>query len=96
MMAEAMGWKLDTNEHGVGALKGKVRIRLRHEVDAGAVEPTTTIRIAGSPVITATIAGVEGDQATATLTVNAIPNVLTAQPGLRTLKDIAQPSYFSG
>ena len=96
MIADAMGWKLDANEHGVGSSKGKVRIRLRQDVDAAAAEPTTTIRIMGVPPVTATIAGVQRDLATAAITVNAIPNVLTAQPGLRTLKDIAQPSYFSG
>lgn len=95
MIADAMGWKLDAIEDGVGSLKGKVRIRLRHDVDATA-EPHTTIRVNGTPAITATLIGVHGDVATAAATVNAIPKVLTAQPGLRTMKDMVLPSYFGG
>jgi 4-hydroxy-tetrahydrodipicolinate reductase len=72
-----------------------VRIRLRLEFDADA-EPHTSIRIAGTPPITATISGGYGDIATASMTVNSIPKVLTAQPGLRTMKDMVLPSYFGG
>jgi 2,4-diaminopentanoate dehydrogenase len=95
MIADAMGWKLDAIEDGVGSLKGRVRIRLRYEVDAAA-EPQTTICVNGTPPITATLSGVHGDVATAAAIVNAIPKVLTAQPGLRTMKDMVLPSYFGG
>lgn len=95
MIADAMGWRLDLIQDGEGSVKGKVRIRLRLEFDADA-EPHTSIRIAGTPPITATIAGGDGDIATASMTVNSIPKVLTAQPGLRTMKDMVLPGYFGG
>jgi hypothetical protein len=40
--------------------------------------------------------GVHGDIATASITVNSIPAVLTARPGLRTMRDVRLPSFFSG
>ena len=95
MIADAMGWKLDTNDAGVGALKGKVRVRLRQEFDAAA-EPRTTVQITGAPSITSVVTGIHGDAATAAIVVNSIPKVLTAQPGLRTMKDMLLPSYFAG
>jgi len=95
MIADAMGWKLDAIDDGVGSVKGKVRIRLRHDVDPAA-EAHTTIRVHGTPSISATLSGVHGDVAAAAATVNAIPKVLTAQPGLRTMKDMVLPSYFGG
>ena len=39
--------------------------------------------------------GVHGDIATAAITVNSIPKVLQAAPGLRTMRDMALPSYLS-
>jgi 4-hydroxy-tetrahydrodipicolinate reductase len=38
--------------------------------------------------------GVHGDIATASITVNSIPKVLQAAPGLRTMRDMSLPSYF--
>lgn len=96
MIADAMSWKLDANDNGIGSVKGKVRIRLRQEPVADAAEPHTTVHIVGTPAITATVSGLQGDVATAAATVNAIPKVLTAQPGLRTMKDMVLPSYFGG
>ena len=96
MIADAMGWKLDMIQDGVGSIKGRVRIRLRLEFDAAAAEPETTIRIAGSPPIASTITGIHGDSAAAAITVNSMPKVLTAQPGLRTMKDMVLPGYFGG
>jgi 4-hydroxy-tetrahydrodipicolinate reductase len=93
MIADALGWKLDLIEGGAGSIKGKVLIRLRLEFDAAVAEPLTTIRIAGTPPITATISGIHGDIAAASMIVNSIPKVLTAPPGLRTMKDMVLPSY---
>ncbi len=95
MIADAVGWKLDAIEAGVGSLKGKVRVRLRVEHDAAA-EPHTTIHITGTPSLTAVLSGIHGEVTTAAMTVNAIPKVLAAQPGLRTMKDMVLPSYFGG
>jgi 4-hydroxy-tetrahydrodipicolinate reductase len=40
--------------------------------------------------------GVHGDVATASITVNSIPKVIAAAPGLRTMRDMALPSWFGG
>ncbi len=40
--------------------------------------------------------GVHGDVATASIVVNSIPKVIQAPPGLRTMKDMALPSFFGG
>ncbi len=96
MIADAMGWKLDSIEDGVGCVKGKARIRLRLQVDPAATESQTAIRIAGTPPVAATISGMHGDIASAAITVNSISKVLTAQPGLRTMKDMVLPGYFGG
>ena len=40
--------------------------------------------------------GVHGDVATASITVNSIPKILEAAPGLRTMRDMPLPSFFGG
>ncbi|HDI11569.1 MAG TPA: dihydrodipicolinate reductase [Candidatus Acetothermia bacterium] len=40
--------------------------------------------------------GIHGDIATAAILVNTIPAVLTAPPGLLTVRDLPLPSYFAG
>jgi hypothetical protein len=37
-----------------------------------------------------------GDIAAASMVVNSIPNVLTAAPGLHTMRDLPLPSFFPG
>jgi len=67
------------------------------EAYLGAPDPYDSVLIEGSPRIYSRIAGgVHGDIATASITVNSIPAVLTAPPGLRTMRDMRLPSFFSG
>jgi 4-hydroxy-tetrahydrodipicolinate reductase len=55
------------------------------------------VLIEGSPRLYSKIAGgVHGDIATASITVNSIPAVLSASPGLRTMRDMRLPSFFGG
>jgi 4-hydroxy-tetrahydrodipicolinate reductase len=55
----------------------------------GAKDPRDSIRIEGVPPIDLTIrGGVQGDQATAAIVVNSIPNVVAASPGLKTMIDL--------
>jgi len=83
-------------QDGVGYRKGKPVIKLHMEAYLGAPESYDAVRIAGSPALNMKIAGgVHGDIATASITVNSIPKVLQAAPGLRTMRDMALPS-FSG
>ena len=82
---------------GVGYLKGAPLITLRLEAYLGAPDAYDSVLIEGSPRIYSKIAGgVHGDIATASITVNSIPAVLTAPPGLRTMRDMRLPSFFGG
>ena len=84
-------------QDGVGYVKGKPRITLHMEAYLGAPESYDAVRITGSPSLNSKVAGgIHGDIATASIVVNSIPKVLTAQPGLRTMKDMVLPSYFGG
>jgi 4-hydroxy-tetrahydrodipicolinate reductase len=81
-------------QDGVGYRKGKPIITLHMEAYLGAPESYDSVRIAGDPPINMKIAGgVHGDVATASITVNSIPKVLQAAPGLRTMRDMALPSF---
>lgn len=74
---------------------GKVVLSLTLEMYVGAPEPADTIVLRGVPDLTLTIpGGTHGDLATAAAAVNAIPLVVEARPGLRTVADIPV-RYFS-
>jgi len=82
-------------QDGVGYRKGEPIITLHMEAYLGAPESYDAVRIAGDPPLNMKIAGgVHGDVATASITVNSIPKVLQAAPGLRTMRDMALPSFF--
>ena len=84
-------------QDGVGYRKGEPIIKLHMEAYLGAPESFDAVRISGNPALKMMIAGgVHGDVATAAITVNSIPKVLQAAPGLRTMRDMALPSYFGG
>ena len=74
--------------------KGKPVIKLHMEAYLGAPESYDAVRVTGSPALNMKIAGgVHGDIATASITVNSIPKVLQAAPGLRTMRDMVLPSF---
>jgi 4-hydroxy-tetrahydrodipicolinate reductase len=84
-------------QDGVGYRKGEPIIRLHMEAYLGAPESFDAVRITGNPPLSMMIAGgVHGDIATAAITVNSIPKVLQAAPGLRTMRDMALPSFYRG
>lgn len=84
-------------QDGTGYLDGEPLIRLHMEAWVGAPESYDSVRVEGSPALTCRIdGGVPGDIATASLTVNSIPKVLAAPPGLRTMVDLPPPSWWSG
>ena len=84
-------------QEGVGYRKGRPAIRLHMEAYLGAPESYDTVEIEGSPNLSMKVStGIPGDLATASLVVNAIPNVLAASPGLHTMRSIALPSFFAG
>lgn len=84
-------------QDGVGYRKGVPVIKLHMEAYLGAPESYDAVRITGNPPLQMKLAGgVHGDVATASITVNSIPKVLQAPPGLRTMRDITLPSFYGG
>jgi 4-hydroxy-tetrahydrodipicolinate reductase len=58
-------------------------------------DPHDTIHIEGNPDISLRIGGgVAGDQATAAILVNSVPDVVAARPGLVTVKDLPAPHFY--
>lgn len=96
-LAVDAGYVCGIVQDGVGYVKGEPLITLHMEAYLGAPESYDSVLIEGSPRIYSKIAGgVHGDVATASITVNSIPKVLGAAPGLHTMRDMPIPSYFGG
>jgi hypothetical protein len=84
-------------QDGVGYVKGRPLITLHMEAYLGAPESYDSVLVEGSPRLYSKIAGgVHGDVATASITVNSIPKVVGAAPGLRTMRDMPLPSFYGG
>jgi len=97
LLAVGSGLVCGIIQEGAGYVKGEPRISLRLEAYLGAPESYESILIEGSPRIYSKVeGGIHGDIATASITVNSIPAVLTAAPGLRTMRDMRLPSFFGG
>ena len=72
-----------------------LRLWSQGRATVGEPESYDEIIIAGNPNINSRIAGgVNGDVATCAIVLNAIPQVLRAQPGLHTMADIPLVSFF--
>lgn len=81
---------------GRAFVEGEVKIELQFQAAVGEPESYDEIIIQGRPNIQSRIAGgVNGDIATGAITINAIPRVLEASPGLKTMMEISPVSYFS-
>ena len=97
LIAVDAGYVCGIIQDGVGYVQGEPRITLRLEAYLGAPVSYDSVLIEGSPRIASRIeGGVHGDIATASLAINAIPAVITAAPGLRTMRDMRLPSFFRG
>jgi 2,4-diaminopentanoate dehydrogenase len=84
-------------QDGVGYRDGVPVITLHMEAYLGAPESYDAVEIEGTPPLRMKIAGgVHGDIATTSITVNSIPRVLTAAPGLHTMRSLPLPSLFGG
>lgn len=84
-------------QDAVGYRHGTPVITMHMEAYLGAPEPYDEVRLQGIPPLTLRIpGGIPGDVATASIVVNSIPKVLSSRPGLRTMKDLPVPSYYSG
>jgi 4-hydroxy-tetrahydrodipicolinate reductase len=84
-------------QDGVGYRAGEAVVRLHMEAYLGAPESFDAVMVEGSPSLDMKISGgIHGDIATASIVVNSIPKVLDAEPGLRTMRSLELPSYWSG
>jgi len=87
---------LGVEQIGVGIVAGKEVIRLSFRAAIGEPDVRDRIIIEGSPQIDTCIKdGVNGDVATCAILINAIPVVVKAGSGLRTMVDIEPISYFA-
>lgn len=85
---------LGINQIGKGYIGNKELITLIFRATIGEQEPRDRVLIQGTPGIDMTIEkGVNGDTATCAIIVNAIPVVIQAPAGLRTMADISPISF---
>jgi hypothetical protein len=97
LLAIDPGYVAGISQEGVGYVGDDAKIRLQLDAYMGAPESFDSVLIDGSPRIYSKVqGGIHGDIATASMTVNAIPHVLMAAPGLRTMRDMPLPSFFAG
>jgi len=84
-------------QDGVGYRDGKPLITLHMEAYLGAPETYDAVIIDGTPTLHSKVAGgFHGDIATASITVNSIPKVMAASPGLHTMRSLPIPSWYGG
>ncbi len=84
-------------QDGLGYVDGEPRITLHMEAYLGAPETYDRVRIEGSPRLDVRAdGGYHGDVATASITINTIPALLGAAPGLHTMRSLTLPSFAGG
>ncbi len=84
-------------QDGVGYREDKPVILLHMEAYLGAPESYDSVQIEGSPPLhVRAMGGYHGDVSTISITVNTIPKVLAASPGLHTMRSLALPSFAGG
>jgi 4-hydroxy-tetrahydrodipicolinate reductase len=97
LLAVDPGYVAGISQEGIGYIGEEVKIHLQLDAYLGAPESFDSVLIDGSPRIYSKVqGGIHGDIATASITVNSIPHVITARPGLRTMRDMPLPSFFPG
>jgi 4-hydroxy-tetrahydrodipicolinate reductase len=97
LLAVDPGYVAGISQEGVGYVGDEPKIRLQLDAYLGAPESFDSVLIDGSPRLYSKVqGGIHGDIATASMILNAIPHVLTAAPGLRTMRDMPLPSFFAG
>jgi 4-hydroxy-tetrahydrodipicolinate reductase len=90
------GHALGVRQIGRASYKGKEKIKLIFEAAVGTGKAFDEIKITGQPDINSRIeGGVHGDIATCSIVLNTIPKILTASPGLNTMRDIPIVSFIS-
>lgn len=93
-VSAAPGQVAGIHQWAYGMLGRRPVIELEWRTAVGLQETYDAVRIDGDPPIDMVIRGeIHGDQATATLITRAIPAVLQANPGLRTMLDLPMAHY---
>lgn len=89
------GLVLGAKQTGIGFLEGRELITLHFKAAAGISSSYDRILIKGVPEIDSTIInGVNGDIASCAIITNAIPVIVKATPGLKTMVDIEPITFF--
>jgi 4-hydroxy-tetrahydrodipicolinate reductase len=84
-----VGQAAGVHQRAIGRVGGQELLMYDLKMCLEADEPADEVRIVGNPPLHLRLSGgVHGDVATAAIVVNAIPRVLEAEPGLRTMLDI--------
>ena len=97
LLAVDPGYVAGISQEGIGYVGEEAKIHLQLDAYLGAPESFDSVLIDGSPRLYWKVqGGVHGDIATASMTVNSIPHVIAATPGLRTMRDMPLPSFFPG
>jgi 4-hydroxy-tetrahydrodipicolinate reductase len=90
------GMACGVHQVGRGFVGDKEVITLNFRATVGEPESYEQVRIDGEPVIQFKISGgVNGDIATCAITLNAVRSALSANPGLKTMGEIAPVSFFA-
>ncbi|MEE9163597.1 MAG: dihydrodipicolinate reductase [Thermoplasmata archaeon] len=90
----ASGLVAGIRQVGRGMVKEGEAIRLELEMSWGAPNPMDSVTIDGEPGVVLRIpGGLPGEEATIATVVNAIPRVMEAEPGLKTILDLPLPRY---
>jgi len=90
------GHNAGVEQVGRGYIDRQEVITLIFKAAVGVEQSYDKVSISGTPGFTSNIeGGVNGDIATAAITVNAIRSIKQASPGLKTMADIQVPAYFS-
>ncbi len=90
------GEMLGYNAVAEGIMNGEPVIRYKLVMHAGVEEGYEEYIIEGTPTIKVRMSEMLGDWETAHIVVNMIPRVITAQPGLLTMKDMPLPTAILG
>lgn len=86
-----------SEQEAVGIVNGEEKIRLRFSAFLGATPAFDEVVIVGMPEVRARITPcLHGDYGTVAMTVNLLPTVINASPGLLTINDVVPVSFKSG
>lgn len=89
------GNAMGVRQIGRALYKGEEKIKLVFEAAVGLGSSYDEVIIKGNPNIHSRIeGGVHGDVATCAIVLNAVPNIIKASPGLRTMKDLGIVSFI--